>query len=121
MKHEDLKQFMDKIAAINSDYAGMGGASAGIMGVASMPVQLVDTLRRDAAAFAAEYTKPKPEKLRVEKLAGQLEGSLRALNLINAISTKRLEELLFDLQRLADDTGFSKRANTEDGVSLTKE
>lgn len=32
MKREDLKKFMDKIAAINSDYAGMGGASAGIMG-----------------------------------------------------------------------------------------
>jgi len=94
MNKSALQEFVEKVMGINVDYAGMGGASAGIIGGSSTNSGVVQELRKNTIAFASEYSKEAGDPTRLDQSAQQLKGSFLALKMINAISEERLDELV---------------------------
>lgn len=102
MKDTHLNKFVEQVMKIEADYAGMRGASTGILGATSTGGQIVNDLRAHVLAFASEYVKLPLDRKKLAELSRQLEGSLRSVKLVNSISEARLEELLSELRSLID-------------------
>jgi len=103
MKDTPLNTFVERVMRIEADYAGMGGASTGILGATSTSGQIVKDLRAHALAFANEYIKRPSDHEKLIELSRQLEGSLQSVKLVNGISDAKLNELLSDLRALVDE------------------
>ncbi|MGI9028042.1 MAG: hypothetical protein ACR2FM_04350 [Candidatus Saccharimonadales bacterium] len=101
MRNTALHAFIENVMQIKAGYAGMGGASAAIVGAASTNDEVVGTLRKNALAFAAERAKPTPNPEHLLELADQVEGSLRSLQLVGVLSDERLEEFISQLDALS--------------------
>jgi hypothetical protein len=95
-----IEQFTAKLIRLNTDYPGMGGASSAIMGAHGTHSDIISNLHAQIAAFAGEYVKKSPDQQRLTRLQGEIEGSLRALQLISAISEDSLDALLTELHEL---------------------
>ncbi len=93
-----MHEFIEKVMHIDSDYAGMGGASAGILGATGTNGQIGFNVRAQALAFAAEYAKRPCDRKEFAEKASKLEGALRSLRLIDAISDTKLDELVAELR-----------------------
>lgn len=100
MNSPDINKFVTSLMSINADYPGMGGASAAIIGASGTNGSIINDLRHNTILFASEYSKTDADRNRLEQLARQLEGSLLALKMINAISDERLNQLSADLEML---------------------
>lgn len=100
MSDSDLNKFVENVVRINADYAGMGGASAAIIGAAGTNNSIIADMRRNVFAFAAEYSKPVADKSTLEQLAQQLQGSFLTLKMVDAISISRLDELNDNLEAI---------------------
>lgn len=94
MNNTELQNFIKEVMSIDAGHNGLAGGSAGITGVTSANNDLVLSLRRNAMDFATEYSKEAPDHERVAQSAGQLEGSLRALQMVSDLSEAKLKELL---------------------------
>lgn len=103
MKDVLLNKFVERVMKIEADYAGMNGASAGILGATGTNGQIVNDLRKHTMAFAGEYVKQSAEHERLVRLSYQVEGSLQSIKLVNGISDTELERLLSDLHMLMDE------------------
>lgn len=99
-KNTTLHRFTEKIMSINTGFVGMGNASAGIVGASGSDDQVVNDLRKNTLAFAAEYSKPQPDHDKLMPLAQAVEGSLQTVKLLHGLSDKKLEELQGDLETL---------------------
>lgn len=95
-----LNRFVEKVMRINAGYAGMGGASAAIIGASSTNDEVIHHLRKNTIAFASECSKPATDQKHLKQLAGQLQGSFFSLKLVNAISEERFNELSSELDAL---------------------
>ncbi len=95
--------------SLNAGYAGMGGAQAAIAGSRSTETDVITDLRKNALAFAAEYHDVHVNRSTVQQLANNLEGSLRSLHAISAISESTLVALLKELNMLVDHAGNGER------------
>lgn len=107
MQDTPLNRFVEEVIHISAGFAGMGGASSAIIGSSSTNEPLINQLRGRVLAFAAEYVKSQPDKAGLDLLAGQLEGELRSVRLIGAISDAELDGLLKKLHSLLD--GISRK------------
>lgn len=103
MQDTPLNRFIEQVVHISAGFAGMGGASSGIIGSSSTNEPLINQLRSRALAFAAEYVKSQPDRAALDLLSGQLEGELRSVRLIGGISDAELDGLLKKLHSLLDD------------------
>lgn len=103
MKHTSLNKFVEQVMNIEADYAGMRGASAGILGATGTNGQVVNNLRAHTLAFADEYVKQPSDQGRLGELSHQLEGSLQSVRLVSGISDDKLGELLSELHALMDE------------------
>jgi len=102
MQETPLNRFIESILHVQAGFAGMGGASAGIIGSSSTNEPLVNQLRNQALAFAAEYSKAQPDKAVLDSLAAQVEGELRSVRLIGGLSDVELDKLIKQLHDLLD-------------------
>jgi len=103
MKDTPLNKFIEQLMKIEPDYAGMSGASAGILGATGTHGQIVNDLRKHAMAFASEYVRQPTCHEEVIKLSHQLEGALESVRLVNGVSDAKLAGLLSDLRTLMDE------------------
>jgi hypothetical protein len=102
VKDTPLNKFVEQVMEIEADYAGMGGASAGILGATGTNGQIVNDLRAHAMAFASELVKRSPNQKKLFELSYQVEGSLQSVKLVNGISDAKFEALISDLHALTD-------------------
>jgi hypothetical protein len=103
MQDTALNHFIEEIMHITAGFAGMGGASAAIIGASSTNEPLINQLRSHALAFAAEYVKTQADRAALDMVSGQLEGELRSVQLIGGISEAELAGLLSKLYALLDE------------------
>jgi hypothetical protein len=102
MNNTPLKRFMEEVMAISSGFSRMGNASVGIVGASGADDQVVNDLRKNVLAFAAEYSKSQPNHEKLATLSQAIEGSLQTVKLLHGLSDKKLEEMIGDLQSLLD-------------------
>lgn len=97
-----IQQFVEKVMAIDVGYAGIGGASSGIVGGLSANGDIANDLHRHVIAFATEYTKSDADVSLLTELSQQLQGSFLTLRMVNSISDARLEALSSELESLVN-------------------
>ncbi len=97
-----LNQFVEQIMKIEAGYAGMGGASSGIVGAFGSGTQMINSLRSNTIAFATAYVQPGKDRKQLTELSEQVEGSLYSIKLINGISDTKFEALVTELHTLLD-------------------
>lgn len=102
MEKTVIQQFVEKVMAIDVGYAGIGGASSGIVGGLSANGDIANDLHRHVIAFATEYTKTDTDANLLTELAHQLQGSFLTLRMVNSISDATLETLTSELQTLVN-------------------
>lgn len=102
MRSTKLHPFIDKVMTLSAGFPGMGGAQAGIIGSRSTETDVVSELRRNALEFAAEYRNVHANRTTLRERARNLEGSLRGLCAISAISEATLHTLLKELNHLVE-------------------
>jgi len=104
MRQNPLNSFIEQIMKVEAGYAGMGGASTGILGMSGTNGQIVLNLRRDAIAFATEYVQHNQNKAQLNTLAQQLEGSLQTVKLVDGISDDKLKLFVDELHDLVSNS-----------------
>ncbi len=97
-----LKVFVREIMNINVTNAGMGGASAGILGTAGLGDQSLGQLKRAVIEFASEFIQNRSDKSTLLELSDEIEGSLQTLRVVSAVPDEKIEELFTALQNLID-------------------
>lgn len=100
LRNTPINHFVERVLRINAGFAGMGGASAGIIGASGTNEPMVSQLRSDTLAFAAACSRPNSDETTLRSLAKRIEGDLRAVRLINGLSDSELDSLLNELQDL---------------------
>ena len=100
MRATKLQLFLKDVMSLNAGFSGMGGAQAGVIGSRSTESDVITDLRRNTMAFATEYQNAHANRTSLKKLADNLEGSLRGLYAISAISEATLSALLKELNHL---------------------
>lgn len=101
MNAEKLRSFVNKVGAIAHNQPG-NISSAGFFGAGASQDSMIDTLKRSVLAFASEYSKPAPNKVRLAELADEIEGGLQGVRAISSIDDKQLDGLLSELYSLSD-------------------
>lgn len=96
----DLGHFLENIMQVN--VIDMGGAKASILGAPDANNDVVNTLKKNAIAFAEEYRKSKPDQTELMRNAEQVSGCLQTLQLTNTLSERTTTTLLDDLEKLMD-------------------
>ena len=102
MQNSDIHQFVEKVMAIDVGYAGIGGASSGIVGGLSTNGDIVNDLHGNVIAFATEHAKNNADKNVLMQLSQRLQGSFLTLRMVNSISDSTLEALTSELQAFED-------------------
>jgi hypothetical protein len=102
MKPTPLNNFVEKVMHISNGFAGMGNASSVVLGAANPGDQVVRDLRKHTLAFAAEYTKARPDHKKLVTASQHLQGSLQVAKLFHGLSDEKLEELSANLDSLLD-------------------
>ena len=100
MAPADLQLFLARVMGMK--VLRVGGASAGILGALGGESETLNNLKRTALEFAKEYTGPKPDHASLGKLAQDIEGYMRTLQLTNTISSDEVDSLLEQLHVLVD-------------------
>lgn len=103
MQTPAIQQFVEKVMAIDVGYAGIGGASSGIVGGLSANGDIANELHINVIAFATEYAKRTVDTASLEQLSQQLQGSFLTLRMVNIISDETLEALSNELSVLEKD------------------
>jgi hypothetical protein len=103
MNSSALHSFVHSIMDIKATTIGMGGASAGVLGMSAFGDRTTYDIKAKVIAFADGYRKTKPDKKAVTKTAQEIEGLLQGLTTLSVISEKTCESLTIDLQNLMAD------------------
>jgi hypothetical protein len=101
MPSVSLEDFLEIIMHI--DVLRMGGASAGIIGSTGTDDEVLANLKKSAIAFANEYRKPASRHDELHRLSQAIEGYLLTLQLTATLSAAECDELIDQLQTLADE------------------
>jgi hypothetical protein len=101
MNTEDLAAFVTKAMGINATTAGMGTASAGVVGMSSIGDSTVNELKRAVVGFATEYRKDSTSEP-TQRLGKEIEGLLSTLQVMSVITDARCEQLTDDLHDLIE-------------------
>lgn len=98
----DLRQFLEHIMQI--DVVQMGGARAGIVGSSDANSGTINKLKKNAIAFAQEYTKQKSDHTILTQTADQVIGCLLTLQLTSTLSETTTVALINELEKLKGKT-----------------
>ena len=94
----ELELFIETVMSIN--VLRMGGASAGIIGSTGTDNVVLNNLKKSAAAFAREYSKPASDQHELMGLSQEIYGYLRTLQVTDTISEEEVDKLMDELQTL---------------------
>ncbi len=96
---DNVADFIAKVTNISATTAGMGGASAGILGSTSVGDPTVQQLKRTVTEFGAEYRK-NPGSEATIATAKEVEGLLSALQTMSVITPEIGDQLIKELHNL---------------------
>jgi hypothetical protein len=91
---ENLRQFVNKVVALDPTPPGTKASYGGFMGSSNSRLQTVEDLKRKTLQYAAEARKQSPNKNIADQLANQIEGNLHALNTLSVIDDHSLNGYL---------------------------
>jgi hypothetical protein len=97
MNQEDVTTFVHKVMAIKAVTVGMGGASAGILGVSATGDQTTHDLKEKVITFASLLREGTAENDVMRSLAREIEGLLQTLVTVSVIDETICDTLATDL------------------------
>jgi hypothetical protein len=100
MNADKLRDFMNQVSSLRAAVPGTGMSSGGMWGAMSAQDEIIVSLRKNTAAFAAERSKPTPDQNTLKNLADEVEGSLQGLHSLSVIDDSKFDSLLDQLHTL---------------------
>ncbi len=80
----------------------IGGAFVGTYGTTGVNNDIANNLKKSALMFSREYTKSKPDQVKLMELLQEIYGYIQTLRLTDAINDHEAKTLIEELQDLMD-------------------
>lgn len=100
MSAPNLDEFMSEVMNLSAEFTGTSGATSSFMGTSTTDRTIMEDLRNKAVDFAEAYQSTSATPKSLEKPAKELEGAILGMQITNAISEGRVNELVAKLDAL---------------------